>query len=44
MEHCSYTPEKATNDFGYESIVSREEAIEKTLEALRARGFAKQAA
>ena len=43
-KHCSYTHKKATSDFGYEPIVSREEAIKRTLEDLRARGFAKQAA
>ena len=40
-KHCSFTHEKATRDFGYEPIVSREEAIRRTVEDLRARGFAK---
>ena len=40
-KHCSFTHEKATRDFGYEPIVSREEAIRRTVEDLRIRGFAK---
>lgn len=40
-KHCSFTHKKATRDFGYKPIVSREEAIRRTVEDLRARGFAK---
>ena len=42
-KHCSFSHAKATRDFGYEPIVSREEAIHRTVEDLRARGYAKQA-
>jgi sterol-4alpha-carboxylate 3-dehydrogenase (decarboxylating) len=42
-KHCSFNHEKATGDFGYQPIVSREEAIRKTVEDLYARGFAKHA-
>lgn len=38
----SFTHAKATRDFGYEPIVTREEAIRRTLDDLRARGLAKQ--
>jgi nucleoside-diphosphate-sugar epimerase len=41
-KHCSFSHAKATRDFGYEPIVSREEAIQRTVEDLRARGYAKQ--
>jgi len=40
-KHCSFSHAKATRDFGYEPIVSREEAIHRTVEDLRARGYAK---
>ena len=40
--HFCFTHAKAKHDFGYEPIVSREEAIERTLEDLKARGLAKQ--
>jgi len=39
----SFTHAKATRDFGYEPIVSREEAIKRTVADLQARGLAKQA-
>lgn len=40
--HFCFTHAKAKRDFGYEPIIGREEAIERTVADLRDRGFAKQ--
>lgn len=40
--HFCFTSAKAKRDFGYEPIISREEAIERTVADLKDRGLAKQ--
>ncbi len=40
--HFCFTHAKAKRDFGYEPIVSKEKAIERTVENLRDRGFSRQ--
>ncbi|MCP4613579.1 MAG: hypothetical protein GY845_33230 [Planctomycetes bacterium] len=41
-QHFCFTHAKAKRDFGYEPIVSKEKAIERTVEDLRDRGFSRQ--